>query len=68
MGTTGRKYYPDWTGDDTCKNDGEGPTYMALNPTVWLHESLAECCKLHAWHFFKCLVVAKAHIILLVFY
>lgn len=45
MGTTGNKYYPDWTGDDICKNDGEGPTYMALNPTMWLHDTLAECCK-----------------------
>ena len=44
VGNTGRKYYPDWTGDDICKNDGEGPTHMTLNPSIWLHDTLSECC------------------------
>lgn len=41
---TGR-YYPDWLGDDTCKNDGSAPEYMTLNPTMWLHDNLSDCCK-----------------------
>jgi hypothetical protein len=60
MGTTGNKYYPDWTGDDICKNDGEGPTYMALNPTMWLHDTLAECCaQNYDWKMNECMSLAE---------
>ena len=49
MGTTAStstsKYYPDWLGDKTCKNDGSAPEYMVLNPTMWLHDTLSDCCK-----------------------
>ena len=49
MGTTAStstgKYYPDWLGDDICKNDGSAPEYMVLNPTMWLHDTLSDCCK-----------------------
>eukprot|EP00956_Cyclotella_meneghiniana_P004011 scaffold4865_cov83-Cyclotella_meneghiniana.AAC.9 len=42
-------YYPDWFGDNTCKNDGQEPSYMAANPMFWLHDTLAECCASHYW-------------------
>jgi hypothetical protein len=49
MGTassgSGKKYYPDWLGDDTCKNDGGAPQYMVQNPSLWLTDTLAKCCK-----------------------
>lgn len=44
-GTSSQKFYADWLGDDTCKNDGKAPTYMVLNPSVWLYETLSDCCK-----------------------
>lgn len=43
--TSTGQFYPDWLGDDTCKNDGSAPEYMALNPTMWLHDTLSDCCK-----------------------
>ena len=40
-----RKWYPDWEGSRvTCKNDGNEPTYMSLNP-LWLYDSLGDCCE-----------------------
>lgn len=42
---SGNKYYADWLGDDTCKNDGRAPAYMVSNPTLWLYDTLSECCK-----------------------
>eukprot|EP00956_Cyclotella_meneghiniana_P034765 scaffold108040_cov122-Cyclotella_meneghiniana.AAC.5 len=45
--SSGTSYYPDWSGDDTCKNDGQAPPYMVGNPTLWLHSTLAECCNTH---------------------
>ena len=68
VGNTGRKYYPDWAGDHVCKNDGEGPTYMALNPSAWLYDTLLECCKsVHVFimiYFFAWLVGTNALILL----
>lgn len=43
--SSGNKYYADWVGDDTCKNDGRAPQYMVLNPTVWLYDTLSKCCE-----------------------
>jgi hypothetical protein len=28
---SGLKYYADWLGDDTCKNDGNAPAYSEFN-------------------------------------
>eukprot|EP00804_Cyclotella_cryptica_P017072 CCRYP_003317-RA/>CCRYP_003317-RA protein AED:0.06 eAED:0.06 QI:0/1/0.5/1/1/1/2/198/460 len=54
--TSGNKYYPDWLGDDTCKNDGAAPTYMAQNPTMWLHDTLSSCCtKNYGWKMSECM-------------
>ena len=60
MGSTssssGTSYYADWLGDDTCKNDGGAPPYMVQNPTLWLYDTLAECCAAHyAWKSNECL-------------
>ena len=50
--TSGDKYYPDWTpGDQTCNNDGSAPKYMVLNPTMWLYDTLSDCCKVRLIHF-----------------
>lgn len=54
--TSGRKYYPDWSGDDTCKADGDAPKYMLLNPTLWLYSTLSECCsENYSWKLNECL-------------
>jgi hypothetical protein len=54
--TSGDKFYPDWLGDDTCKNDGAAPTYMALDPAMWLHDTLSECCaKNYSWKMKECM-------------
>ena len=43
-GKSGLKYYADWLGGNTCVNDGKAPSYMANNPTMWLYDSLSDCC------------------------
>ena len=43
--SSGSKYYADWLGDDTCKNDGGAPSYMIANPTQWLYDTLSACCE-----------------------
>jgi len=50
-------WYPDWTGpDDTCKNDGSEPQYMALNPVAWMHSSKQACCEAnYGWMLNECL-------------
>lgn len=54
--TSSGKFYPDWIGDDTCKNDGSAPEYMVLNPTMWLHDTLSDCCKAnYAWKMYDCM-------------
>jgi len=45
-------YYPDWEGDDTCKNGGGQPDYMNNAPTLWMHDSLAACCKANYRHIY----------------
>jgi hypothetical protein len=43
-GGTG-KFYPDWENDSgTCLEDGNEPLYMANDETMWLSDSLVECC------------------------
>jgi hypothetical protein len=54
--TSAGKYYPDWLGDNMCKNDGAAPTYMTLNPTMWLHDTLSDCCtKNYGWKMKECM-------------
>ncbi|EJK45481.1 hypothetical protein THAOC_35902 [Thalassiosira oceanica] len=50
-------WYPDWAGgDDTCKDDGSEPSYMALNPDTWMHSSKQECCEAKfSWTLNECL-------------
>mmetsp|Transcript_2498 Transcript_2498/g.5063 ORF Transcript_2498/g.5063 Transcript_2498/m.5063 type:complete len:633 (+) Transcript_2498:404-2302(+) len=50
-------WYPDWTGpDDTCKNDGNEPQYMDLNPGAWMHSSKQACCEANfGWMLNGCL-------------
>ena len=39
------KFYPDWENDSgTCLEDGNEPEYMANDETMWLSDSLVECC------------------------
>lgn len=53
---SGQKYYPDWLGDDTCKNDGAAPTYMVKNPNMWLQDTLSDCCtKNYGWKMRECM-------------
>jgi hypothetical protein len=53
---SGSSYYPDWLGDDTCKNDGNAPLYMVSNPSMWLHTSLSSCCSSnYGWKMSECL-------------
>jgi hypothetical protein len=60
-GSSGTKYYPDWLGDDTCKNDGSAPDYMVQNPSMWLHDTLADCCsKNYSWKLAECVGTAAA--------
>jgi hypothetical protein len=42
---SGDKWYPDWEGDDKCKNDGRAPKYMVEAASIWLEDSLESCCK-----------------------
>ena len=54
--SSGGKYYADWLGDDTCKNDGSAPSYMVSNPSMWLHDTLADCCaKNYNWKLDECM-------------
>jgi len=46
-------YFPDWEGDDTCKNGGGQPDYMNNSPTLWMHDSLAACCKANYRHAYE---------------
>ncbi|EJK65972.1 hypothetical protein THAOC_13128 [Thalassiosira oceanica] len=50
-------WYPDWEGsDDTCKNDGNEPEYMALNFDAWMHSSKQACCDANfGWMLNECL-------------
>ncbi|KAL7516014.1 hypothetical protein ACHAWX_001073 [Stephanocyclus meneghinianus] len=59
--TSEKKYYPDWLGDDTCKNDGAAPTYMVDNPTIWLHDTLSSCCsRYYGWKMRECMNVLSS--------
>jgi hypothetical protein len=42
---SGDKWYPDWEGDNNCKNDGGAPKYMVETASIWLEDSLESCCK-----------------------
>ena len=55
MGTTGSapspsstgNWYPDWSGSNTgCVADGNEPIYMTLDPSLWMYDTLSECCEL----------------------
>ncbi|EJK52847.1 hypothetical protein THAOC_27841 [Thalassiosira oceanica] len=50
-------WYPDWAGsDDTCKNDGGEPDYMAMNPGSWMHSSKQSCCEANfSWELNECI-------------
>merc|ERR1712194_335289 len=38
-------YYPDFAGSkDICVTGGGQPTYMNNSPSIWMHETLKECC------------------------
>jgi len=38
-------YYPDFGGSkDICVTGGGQPTYMNNSPSIWMHETLKECC------------------------
>ncbi|EJK62224.1 hypothetical protein THAOC_17171 [Thalassiosira oceanica] len=52
-----RSSFADWMGpDDTCKNDGNEPQYMDLNPGAWMHSSKQACCKANfGWMLNECL-------------
>lgn len=42
---SGNKWYADWTsGDETCKNDGQAPSYMVENDSLWLYTNKDDCC------------------------
>merc|ERR1711862_135293 len=45
--STSGLWYPDWTPGvgNVCNNDGNQPLYMTKNPHHWMHQTLAECCK-----------------------
>ena len=55
---TGR-FYPDWEGNTgTCLEDGNEPQYMTDIPTMWLFDSLEECClRFYSWDSNSCLNV-----------
>ena len=59
-GGTGR-FYPDWEGDSgTCLQDGAEPTYMTNDPTLWLSDSLVDCClRFYQWDTNSCLNVGS---------
>ena len=44
-------YYADWITDtNTCVNDGKAPLYKKNNPSLWMYDTLSECCKSnYAW-------------------
>jgi hypothetical protein len=43
---SGTQWYADWLStDDTCKNDGNAPSYMVKNAAAWLFASRQDCCK-----------------------
>jgi len=43
------KYYPNWEqGKNECLNDGNQETYMSNNPSVYMYDTLEDCC---TWHF-----------------
>jgi len=42
-------YYPNWKqGKNECINDGNQPVYMTNNPSVYMYETLEDCCD---WYF-----------------
>lgn len=51
--TTPGLYYPDWLGDEKiCKNDNGQPVYMTNNPSLWMFDTLDECCSEHfSWNY-----------------
>jgi hypothetical protein len=55
-GGTG-KFYPDWEdGSGTCLEDGNEPLYMAMGESLWLSDSLVECClQFYQWVANSCL-------------
>ncbi|KAK1742774.1 DUF285 domain-containing protein [Skeletonema marinoi] len=39
-------FYAIWVeGNEGCRNDGDEPDYMAVNPTEWLSSTMEACCK-----------------------
>ncbi|ACI64216.1 predicted protein [Thalassiosira pseudonana CCMP1335] len=50
-------YYPDWAGlNKGCINDGNAPSYMQYNPSMWMFEDLEDCCDRHyLWDLATCL-------------
>ena len=57
-GTAGTgRFYPDWASNSgTCLEDGAEPMYMVKDPTLWLSDSLVECClRFYQWDTNSCL-------------
>lgn len=51
-------YYPDWIDNSgTCRQDGDEPLYMKLDPDTWLFNSLENCCNHYYsdWNQNKCM-------------
>jgi len=50
------KYFPDWLGSDhMCKNDGTQPPYMSKNPSMWMYDTVDECCEArYSWKYDEC--------------
>jgi len=53
---TDGKYFPDWLGSEhMCKNDNTQPSYMSKNPSMWMYDTLDECCKArYSWKYDEC--------------
>mmetsp|Transcript_21373 Transcript_21373/g.43482 ORF Transcript_21373/g.43482 Transcript_21373/m.43482 type:complete len:523 (+) Transcript_21373:702-2270(+) len=50
-------YYPDWTTNTGCLNDGMEPQYMTDNPTTFMHDTLASCCSSNfIWMYDDCML------------
>jgi hypothetical protein len=59
---SGTQWYADWIStDDTCKNDGNAPSYMVKNAAAWLFASRQDCCKsLHMIYLSQCSTVSNS--------